>query len=52
LPTKWYFGIMKYERVIMVIILIGMATGYFWTPIRAISDVLIDALMKLAFLIF
>ena len=52
LPTKWYFSIMKYERVIMIVILIGMASGYFWTPIQWIADKLLYLFMKLAFLIF
>lgn len=52
LPTKWYFGIMKYERIIMIVILVGMASGHFWAPIGALAELLLDAMQKLAFLLF
>jgi Zn-dependent protease len=52
LPTKWYFGIMKYERIIMIVILVGMASGRFWAPIGALAELLLDAMLKLAFLLF
>lgn len=52
LPTKWYFAIMKHERTIMIIVLIGMASGILWTPIEYAIDWVISLFEALAFLIF
>ena len=52
LPTKYYFGIMKYERIIMLVVLLGMAMGFFWTPVANIVELLLTGMEKLAFMIF
>ncbi len=52
LPTKWYFAIMKYERIIMLLVLIGMASGIFWTPIATLIDLIFDGMIDLALLLF
>lgn len=51
LPERLYFSIMRYERVIMMVVLIGMASGVLWTPIAAIIDAVFTAFIKLALLI-
>ena len=51
LPEKIYFSIMRYERILMMIVLIGMATGILWTPIEAVINAVFTAFIKLALLI-
>ena len=38
LPDKWYWGIMKYERIIMIVILVGLAAGILTIPFSYVSD--------------
>lgn len=52
LPTKWYFGIMKYERYIMIGLLLLLWTGVLTSPISAISNAICNGILKLVFLIF
>lgn len=52
LPQKWYFAVMKYERILMLIVLIGMASGVLWTPISYLIDFVFESFINLAFLIF
>ncbi len=52
LPPKQYFGIMRYERIIMIVVLLGMATGILWTPVEMLADLLLTGIEKLVFLIF
>lgn len=52
LPSKWYFGIMKHERTIMIIVLIGMASGVLWSPVETAISWVFSLFEKLAFLIF
>jgi len=37
LPPKYYFGVMKYERIILLVVLLSM---YFlpWSPIHLVVD--------------
>ena len=51
LPQKWYFAVMRYERVLMMIVLVGMATGILWTPIAAVIDLVFSAFIDLAILV-
>ena len=37
LPDKWYWGIMKYERILMIIILVGLATDILTIPFSYVS---------------
>ena len=41
LPDKYYFSIMKYERIIMMIVLIAIATGTLSLPFDFITDTII-----------
>lgn len=52
LPTKQYFQVMKYERVIMMLVLIGMATGLLWEPVEFIASALLNGMVKLVLLFF
>lgn len=52
LPDKYYFGVMRYERVIMLIVLVGMASGVLFTPVQALTDLLLTGMVKLVNLIF
>ncbi len=40
LPTKYYFSIMKYERYIMIVLLLLMWTGILSIPFSILSDLL------------
>jgi Zn-dependent protease len=51
LPTKWYFGIMKYERYIMLALLVLLWTGALTTPLSMISDYILRGLYFLVELI-
>jgi len=37
LPPKWYFGIMKYERVIMIVMMILLCTGFLSGPLSDLT---------------
>lgn len=47
LPAKYYFGIMKYERIIMIVVLIGFATGLFWSPVSFLAEKMLDGMLAL-----
>ena len=49
LPDRMYFGIMKYERIIMMVVLIGFATGVL--DISWLTDYIIDGILRLVALI-
>ncbi len=51
LPEKWYFAVMRYEKVLMIIVLVGMASGILWTPIEAVINAVFSAFIDLAVLI-
>ncbi len=38
LPNKWYFKIMKYERIIMLVIMVLMFLGVFTIPMMYLSE--------------
>ena len=38
LPDKWYWGIMQYERILMIVILVGLATDILTIPFSIVSD--------------
>lgn len=44
LPTKTYFKIMKYERVIMVVIMLLLLSGILSLPLNTLTDWVIDGL--------
>ena len=43
LPDKWYFSVMRYERVIMIVMLVLLATGILTPVISAVSDGVLSA---------
>ena len=47
LPTKWYFGIMKYERYILIGLLILFWTGVISVPISGLVSTVSDAMLRL-----
>ena len=51
LPTKWYFGIMKYERIIMVVMIVLLWTGILTLPLSIISNFIIQGMLFLIDLI-
>ena len=44
LPPKWYFGVMKYERIIMMVVLVLLIFGFLTGPLAMIQNAIIDAL--------
>ena len=51
LPERKYFAVMRYEKVLMMIVLIGMASGILWTPIEAVINAVFSAFIDLALFI-
>ncbi len=47
LPNKWYFGIMKYERIIQIVLLIALALGAFTGVIQTVINAISNAMMSL-----
>ena len=39
LPTKWYFAVMKYERIIMMVVLVAFIFGFLDGPINWVFSV-------------
>ena len=52
IPDKYYYTIMKYERQIMIVMLVLLLTGVFSTPISLLSDWIYKALNTLISLPF
>lgn len=52
IPDKYYYTIMKYERQIMIVMLILLMTGVFSTPIAILSDLVYNVLNRLISLPF
>ncbi|MBQ4122082.1 MAG: site-2 protease family protein [Clostridia bacterium] len=50
LPPKYYFGVMKYERIILLVVLLSM---YFlpWSPVHLVVDFLFNKMSELMILI-
>jgi Zn-dependent protease len=44
LPPKWYFGVMKYERIIMMVILVLLIFGFLDGPLAFIQNGILNAL--------
>lgn len=51
LPDKYYFSIMKYENIIMMVVLIGLATGIINLPFGMLSDKIIAGMQWIVGLI-
>ena len=52
IPDKYYYTIMKYERQIMIVMLVLLLTGVFSTPISLLSDLIYNGLNTLISLPF
>ncbi len=44
LPAKWYFAIMKYERFIMIGVLVLLWTGFIQIPFSALAGLIMDGI--------
>ena len=51
LPPKYYFGIMKYERFIMVAVLVLMSVKPEWSPVSIVVDFLFNKMSELMMLL-
>lgn len=47
LPDRLYFGIMRYERIIQIVILVALWAGILTLPVEAISDVILNGMFFL-----
>ena len=52
LPAKFYFGVMKYERYINIIILVLLISGALTTPLSYLSNLIYSGFNRLFYLIF
>ena len=52
LPSKFYFGIMKYERYIMAAMFLLLLTGVLTTPLSYLSKLIYNAFNQLFYSIF
>lgn len=52
IPTKYYFGIMKYERYIMAAMFLLLFTGLLTTPLSYLTNFIYEAFNKLFYSIF
>ena len=52
LPSKFYFGIMKYERYIMAAMFLLLLTGVLTTPLSYLSNLIYNAYNQLFYSIF
>ncbi len=52
IPDKYYYAIMKYERQIMIVMMVLLMTGAFSTPIAFLSNLLYNGLNTLISLPF
>ena len=52
LPTKYYFSIMKYERYIIIGIMLLLFTGVLTSPLSILSDAVYDLFNSLLLIIF
>ncbi len=52
IPDKYYYTIMKYERQIMIVMIVLLLTGVFSTPIALLSDIIYSWLSFLVSLPF
>ncbi len=45
LPPKWYFGIMRYERIIMIVLIMLLAFGFLSGPLAVVEEAIINGLL-------
>lgn len=51
MPDKWYWKVMKYEKIIMIVVLLGFVFGFFGSFVSYITDVAVNGMYKLVTLI-
>lgn len=51
LPDKYYFGVMRYERIIMFVMLFLLWTGIFTTVFESVVDMIITGVGNLVFFV-
>jgi len=51
LPDKWYFAVMKYEQIILLVMLVLMYTGVFSRGISTVVNLLLDGMFTVVGLI-
>lgn len=47
LPNKWYFGIMKYERIIMMVFFVLLAFGFLSGPLATVENWILNGLFTI-----
>ena len=47
LPPRWYFGVMKYERIIMLVFILLFFVGFLDGPLSIAEEWLVDSLFNL-----
>lgn len=47
LPPKWYFGVMKYERIIMIVFIFLFFLGFLNGPLRIMEEWLLNGLFTI-----
>ncbi len=47
LPSKFYFGIMKYERIVMIVLLVLLITGFLDRPLNITTNFVLNAIYRL-----
>jgi Zn-dependent protease len=47
LPQKLYFGIMKYERTIMIVLLLLLVTGFLDRPLNIATSFVLNGIYRL-----
>lgn len=52
LPTKYYFGIMKYERYIMAVMFLLLFTGVLTTPLSYLSNLIYNGFNSIFYSLF
>lgn len=52
LPSKWYFGVMKYEKYITIAIFVLLYLGILSTPLSWLADLILDGMYGLWGLLF
>lgn len=51
LPDRLYFSVMRYERIIQIVILVALWTGILTLPVQKISEVILDGMCFLVNLV-
>ena len=47
LPPKFYFGIMKYERIVMIVLLLLLVTGFLDRPLNIATNFVLNGIYQL-----